>query len=148
MLKGFRDFLFRGNIVDLAVAVVIGTAFTAIVTAVVSDLINPLIAVLFDADRLENAWTVAIPKVSGGTAELVLGGVLAAVLNFLIVAAVVYFALVLPTNALLKNAFRRQQEAPARPKDTPPTELDLLVQIRDLLQDRPVADDARALRVE
>ncbi len=137
-MKGFRDFVLRGNVVDLAVAVVIGTAFTAIVTALVSGLINPLIAVLFNANSLDKALVVAIPTFSGGSAKLLFGAVLGAVINFLIVAAVVYFALVLPINRLQRIAFERQKaDTQATPADTPPTEAELLIQIRDLLAGRP-----------
>ncbi|WP_375387715.1 large conductance mechanosensitive channel protein MscL [uncultured Amnibacterium sp.] len=141
-MKGFKAFILRGNVIDLAVAVVIGTAFTAIVTAVVTGLINPLIAVLFNASSLQKALVVPLPTVGGQTSDLLFGSVLAALINFVIVAAVVYFVLVMPTNYLLKRAFRKQQEAPAAPRETPPTELDLLTQIRDLLQGgRPVGDE-------
>ncbi len=69
-------------------------------------------------------------------------------INFILIAAVVYFVFVLPVNAFLKRAFQRQQTEPAAAEPAPPTELDLLVQIRDLLKDRPVADDARSLHVD
>jgi large conductance mechanosensitive channel len=137
-VKGFRDFVLRGNVVDLAVAVVIGTAFTAIVTVVVTGLINPLIAVLFNANSLDKALVVAIPTLSGGSAKLLFGAVLGAIINFLIVAAVVYFVLVLPINRLKRVAFQRQKaDAQATPAGAPPTETELLIQIRDLLAGRP-----------
>jgi large conductance mechanosensitive channel len=137
-MKGFRDFVLRGNVVDLAVAVVIGTAFTAIVTVLVTGLINPLIAVLFNANSLDKALVVAIPTLSGGSAKLLFGAVLGAVINFLIVAAVVYFVLVLPINRLKRIAYERQKaDEQATPADTPPTETELLIQIRDLLAGRP-----------
>jgi len=134
-MKGFREFLLRGNVIDLAVAVVIGAAFTAIVSAIVSAVINPAIGALFNASSLEKAWVVTIPGIGGDDAELRFGAVLAAVIQFVIVAAVVYFALVLPVNRLKKIAFDRlknQDEKP--PADTPPTDVEVLLEIRDLLR--------------
>lgn len=146
-MKGFREFILRGNVIDLAVAVVIGTAFTAIVTSIVTNVITPLIGALFDAKDLSDALVLRIPTLSG--ADLRFGAVLAALINFLIVAAVVYFALVLPVNALLKRAFQRQQAEPAPAAPAPPTELDLLTQIRDLLQQQDGGvDRVRALHTD
>jgi len=132
MLKGFRDFISRGNVIDLAVAVVIGTAFTAIVTAIVDGLINPLIGAIFDASSLSTALVVPIPTVSGGTAPLAFGAIVAAIINFVAVAAVVYFALVLPMNKLKERAEARRK-AGAPEEEVAPTEAELLTQIRDLL---------------
>lgn len=138
MLKGFKEFILRGNVIDLAVAVVIGAAFTAIVTVIVSAVINPLIGAVFNASSLDTALQVDIPTVSGDPAVLSFGAVIGAIINFIIVAAVVYFALVLPVNHLKKVAFDRQkQEEDATPADVPPTETELLIQIRDLLAGRP-----------
>ena len=134
-MKGFREFLLRGNVIDLAVAVVIGAAFTAIVTAIVTNIINPLIGAVFNASALNKSLVVAIPTASGGHAKLLFGAVLGAAINFIIVAAVVYFALVLPVNHLIKASFARlkkEQEQP--PKDVPPTDVELLIEIRDLLR--------------
>jgi len=134
VLRGFREFILRGNVIDLAVAVVIGTAFTAIVTAIVSNIITPLIGALFNASSLEGALIAHIPTTSGGTADILFGAALAAILNFLIVAAVVYFAIVLPVNHFSKVAFAKQQAAPgATPEKLPPTTEELLGEIRDLL---------------
>jgi len=146
MLKGFKDFILRGNVIDLAVAVVIGAAFTAIVTAIVDSIINPLIGALFNAESLSTALPLTIPTVSGGTATLAFGAAIAAVINFLIVAAVVYFALVVPVNHLSKMAFLRQKEdETATPADTPPTQEELLIQIRDLLAGRPSPEGDHSL---
>jgi large conductance mechanosensitive channel len=137
-VKGFKEFILRGNVIDLAVAVVIGAAFTAIVTALVTNLINPLIGAVFNASSLNEAFKVDIPTATGKPATLFFGAVLAALINFLIVAAVVYFALVLPVNHLKKVAFAKQKAAEeATPKDVPPTEAELLIEIRDLLAGRP-----------
>lgn len=143
-MKGFREFILRGNVIDLAVAVVIGAAFTAIVGSLVTNIFTPIIGALFDAKDLSTALIVTIPTTTGGTADIKFGAFIAAVINFIIVAAVVYFVFVRPINALLKRAF----QAPAQPaSDTPapPTELDLLAQIRDLLEGQQPVGDKRIL---
>ncbi|HEU4808229.1 MAG TPA: large conductance mechanosensitive channel protein MscL [Homoserinimonas sp.] len=132
MLKGFKEFIMRGNVIDLAVAFVVGVAFTAVVNALVEQLINPLIGALFSADNLKNTLIVEIPTLSGGTAELSFGAVIAAVIQFLLVAAAVYFALVMPMNYLKRRA-EAKRAAGASEEEVPPTELDLLAEIRDLL---------------
>jgi large conductance mechanosensitive channel len=131
MLKGFKDFLSRGNVIDLAVAVVIGTAFTALVTAVVAGVINPLISAVFNANSLDKALKVAIPTVGGGHSTLLFGSVIGAVVNFVIIAAVVYFAFVVPLQYLQNR--RAAAAEPAEGAPTGPSETELLVQIRDLL---------------
>jgi large conductance mechanosensitive channel len=138
-VKGFREFILRGNVIDLAVAVVIGAAFTAIVNSLVTNIFNPAIGALFQASSLDALWVVRIASLSGGEpAEIRFGAVVGAILQFLIIAAVVYFVLVLPINHLRKTAFARQQEAEeASPADVPPTETELLIEIRDLLAGRP-----------
>ena len=99
-MKGFRDFILRGNVIDLAVAVVIGAAFTAIVNSVVNAVINPAIGALFRADSLDTALGWTIPTTDGGETTMYFGAVIGAAINFLIVAAVVYFVLVMPVNRL------------------------------------------------
>jgi len=89
-VKGFRDFITRGNMIDLAVAVVIGTAFTAIVTAIVKDFITPLIGAIWGKKSFENLTF----SIHGSTFDY--GDLINAVLSFLIVAAVVYFLIVAP----------------------------------------------------
>ncbi|WIE64446.1 large conductance mechanosensitive channel protein MscL [Curtobacterium sp. MCLR17_036] len=134
-MKGFKEFLLRGNVIDLAVAVVIGAAFTAIVTAIVNSLINPLIGAVFNASSLDKALIVDIPTVSGGNAQILFGAIIGAALNFLIVAAVVYFALVVPVNHLKKVAFERvKNDEQQTPQDVPPTDVEVLLEIRDLLR--------------
>jgi large conductance mechanosensitive channel len=105
MLKGFRDFILRGNVVDLAVAVVIGVAFSAIVNALVTDIINPLIAAIVQKPD----FSALILTVHGG--KIKYGDFLNAVISFLLIAGTVYFFIVLPINALLKK-FRPAQAAP------------------------------------
>lgn len=138
MLKGFKEFVMRGNVIDLAVAVVIGAAFTAIVNALVEGLLNPLLGALFSADDLKNAWIVEIPSLSGGEpAQLLFGAIVAAVIQFLLVAAAVYFALVLPMNRM-RERMEARRAAGAGDDVAPPDELQLLTEIRDLLA-RPAA---------
>ncbi|MEO6115703.1 MAG: large conductance mechanosensitive channel protein MscL [Pseudolysinimonas sp.] len=132
MLKGFREFILRGNVIDLAVAVVIGTAFTAIVSGLVTGIFNPVIALIFNSGELAKAGIELRP--AEGTAPAVFlswGLVISAVIQFLLVAIVVYFALIVPMNYVKKLQARRagvQEEAPAGPTDT-----ELLIEIRDLL---------------
>jgi large conductance mechanosensitive channel len=112
MLKGFRDFILRGNVVDLATAVVIGVAFTAIVNAFVADLINPLIAAIFKKPD----FSALVLNVNGGILKY--GDFLNQVISFLIIAGVVYFLVVLPVNTLLAK-FRHPVVAPPATKPCP-----------------------------
>ncbi|WP_313788377.1 large conductance mechanosensitive channel protein MscL [Subtercola endophyticus] len=130
MIKGFKEFILRGNVIDLAVAVVIGAAFTAIVGAIVNGIFNPLIAAIFDANDLADAFQVQI-----GASTLQFGLVLAAIIQFLLVAVVVYFVFVLPINHLKKVSFFKSKQSPQEEvvAETPPTDLELLTEIRDLL---------------
>lgn len=113
MLKGFRDFILRGNVVDLAVAVILGTAFNAIVTSLVSDVLNPLIAA-----------TIGKPDFSSvvlniGSGHIKVGNFLNATVSFFIVASVVYFAIVLPLNHLMARLKKPAPEAPSSMKTCP-----------------------------
>ena len=132
MLKGFREFILRGNVIDLAVAVVIGAAFTAVVNSIVTNVFNPLIGALFRADSLDTALVLEIPTTDGGVAEVKFGAVIGAILTFVIVAAVVYFVFVMPMNLLKAHAEERRQAGEQKPED-PETELTVLAEIRDLL---------------
>jgi large conductance mechanosensitive channel len=109
-VKGFRDFITRGNLIDLAVAVVIGTAFTAIVTALVADLITPLIGAIW---KTNNFATLTF-KIHGST--FAVGNLLNAILTFAIIAAVVYFLVVAPMTRFLTW---RQRNAEATTRDCP-----------------------------
>jgi large conductance mechanosensitive channel len=97
MLKGFRDFLLRGNVMDLAVAVIIGAAFTAIVTALTASIINPLLGAVIGKPNFD----YLILHIHGG--EVKYGTFITALINFVLIAGVVYFFLVLPTQYLLKK---------------------------------------------
>lgn len=96
VLKGFRDFITKGNVIDLAVAVVIGAAFIAVVNAVVEGLITPLIAAIFGEPDLNEVGTFTI-----NGAHFSIGLILTAMINFLLVAAAVYFVLIAPMNAFV-----------------------------------------------
>ena len=130
MLQGFKEFIMRGNVIDLAVAVVIGGAFTAIVTAFSDNLINPLIAALGGNDMSGLGFHVT----SGNDATFLdFGAVLTAAINFLLIAAVVYFVIVAPMNkineiAAAKRGIKQDEEEPQ------PTDVELLTEIRDLLR--------------
>jgi large conductance mechanosensitive channel len=113
MLKGFRDFILRGNVVDLAVAVILGAAFNAIVTSLVGDVLNPLIAATFGKPDFSGV----ILHVGGGAIKA--GNFLNAAVAFLIVAGVVYFAIVLPTNALLARIKKPETQAAPATKPCP-----------------------------
>jgi large conductance mechanosensitive channel len=106
-VKGFRNFISRGNLIDLAVAVVIGTAFTAVVTAIVADLITPLIVAIAGKQDYSK-WTF---KLHGST--FFLGSFVSALLSFLIIAAVVYFLIVAPM-AKVTARFQRNVEVTTR----------------------------------
>jgi large conductance mechanosensitive channel len=133
MINGFKEFIMRGNVIDLAVAVVIGTAFTAVVTAIVTNIFNPLIAAMFNAETLAKALPIALGS-GENPPTIMLGAVIAAIINFLLIAAVVYFVFVLPLNKLKESQDRRRNAGiPAAVVVDPTTELDLLTEIRDLL---------------
>ena len=121
MLKGFKDFLLRGNVVDLAVAVVVGAAFTAIVTAFTTNIINPLVAALGGS----NEYGFGFQITSSPESFVNIGAVITAIINFVIIAAVVYFVLILPVNTA-KKRFVSQPEKEL-------SDVDVLVQIRDIL---------------
>jgi large conductance mechanosensitive channel len=107
MLKGFKQFIFRGNVLDLAVAVVIGAAFGKIVTALVEDLLNPLIAAAVgkpDFSALKFTLNNSIFKI---------GDFLNALVSFVLIAAAVYFFVIVPVNRIMARL--RKGEAPADP---------------------------------
>ena len=106
-MKGFRTFLARGNVIDLAVAVVIGTAFTAVVAAVVADLITPLVAAIAGKPNF------ATLKFTVNHSTFLYGSFLNALLSFLIVAAVVYYLIVAPM-AKITARFQRNVEVTTR----------------------------------
>jgi len=125
MLKEFRDFILRGNVVDLAIAVVIGAAFGAVVSALVADLITPLIAAIGGKPD----FSALQFTINGSTFRY--GHFLNAVIAFVILAAVIFFLVVKPLNALLE----RRRRAPEAEADavTLSDEASLLTEIRDLI---------------
>jgi len=129
VIKGFKDFLLRGNVIDLAVAVVIGAAFATIVSAFTDKIIQPLINAITPADNPGLGFTIVAGK---GTTYVDIAALIAAALNFVIVAAVVYFVIVVPLNRLEQRRARKQE--PADPAE--PTDVALLAEIRDLLRDQ------------
>ena len=112
MLKGFRDFVLRGNVVDLAVAVVIGAAFGAVVNSLVSDLINPAIAAIVHKPN----FSYLVWQVNGG--KITYGNFINAIIQFLIIAAAIYFLVVMPLQALLKK-FNPAKAEPPKTKPCP-----------------------------
>lgn len=135
MLKGFRDFILRGNVVELATAVIVGAAFTAIVEAISTKLIQPLLAVAGPPDMEGLGFEI----IEGNKATFMdFGAVITAAINFIIVAAIVYFVIIVPMNKLnnLRNTGELEDE------DVPPTQEELLAEIRDLLAGRSLAGDA------
>jgi large conductance mechanosensitive channel len=140
VLAGFKAFLMRGNVIDLAVAVVIGAAFTNIVSAVVKGVINPVVGAFGTQDLakysscLQAHCTVDKSGVTHGI-QIMWGTVLSSTLNFLITAAVVYFLMVLPMSRFLARRARMmaaKEEVPVS-EVVEASELDVLKEIRDTL---------------
>ena len=127
MLKGFKDFLMRGNVVDLAVAVAVGAAFSSVVKGFLDGLLNPLIAAVVGATNISGFGRFTINH-----ATFSLGLFLQAVLNFVLVAATIYFVIIVPMNRL---AARRKHGVEPEPK-APSEEILLLTEIRDELRVR------------
>jgi large conductance mechanosensitive channel len=123
MLKGFRDFLMRGNVIDLAVAVVIGAAFTALVTAVVEGLLTPLIGAIGGVKDFSGATFT----LNGSVFRY--GTVINAIITFLLIAAAIYFFVIYPLKLIQDRRQRGDSPAP-----TPSEEIVLLTEIRDLLR--------------
>lgn len=138
MIQGFKEFILRGNVIDLAVAVVIGAAFTAVVNAIVSSVINPLIEVFYVANE-NGEFGPSITGIYGQTVTFPLGSLLSAVISFLAVALVVYFVFVFPMNRWKARAAARAGVVEQSEEPKLPTEQELLVQIRDLLERQPRA---------
>jgi large conductance mechanosensitive channel len=130
MLKGFKAFLTRGNVIDLAVAFVMGAAFTAVVQALVKDLLTPFIAALVGKPNFGNLSF----EIHHSTFNY--GDFLNSLVSFLLVGSAIYFFIVLPLNKLAERR-RRHLGLPPEP-EAKPTEVEVLTQIRDLLsQQRP-----------
>lgn len=130
MLKGFRDFISRGNVVDLAVGVIIGGAFTPIVTAVSDKFLMAIIAGIVGKPNFDNVLEFHV-----GGSLVQPGAIISAVVNFLIVAAALYFAVVVPMNKLreFQEAHKAKPEAEEAAPEVP-ADVVLLTEIRDLLE--------------
>jgi len=126
MIKGFREFLMRGNVVDLAVAVVIGTAFGKVINALVVGFINPIVAAIFGKPDLTSVGNFTI-----GKGEFHLGLILTELLSFFFVALAIYFFVVVPMNKLNERRARNAEVV-----EVGPTEVELLTEIRDSLRTR------------
>jgi large conductance mechanosensitive channel len=105
MIREFRDFVLRGNVIDLAVGIVIGAAFTAIVNSLVADLLTPIIGILFAADFSSLSVTV-------NESTITYGNFLNALISFLLVAAALFFFVVKPMNVLVRRRQAVEPEAP------------------------------------
>jgi large conductance mechanosensitive channel len=143
MLKEFRAFIAKGNVMDMAVGIIIGAAFTAIVSSLVGDLINPIIGLFTGGLDFTNNYAVLAGEVpagasleaarEAGASVFAYGSFIMAVINFLIIAFVV-FMLVRYVNKIKDAAIKKEAAAPAAPAG--PSEIDLLVEIRDSLKAR------------
>ncbi len=134
MIKGFKEFILRGNVIDLAVAVVIGAAFSAVVNAIVSAIITPLIEVFYKPNDTGEVGPT-ITGIYGQQVVFPLGGLLTAIISFFAVAIVVYLVFVYPMNRWKAIAAARAGvDKAATEEPALPTEQELLVQIRDLLE--------------
>jgi large conductance mechanosensitive channel len=124
MLSGFKAFILRGNVIDLAVAVIIGAAFTGVVDSVVKGLVDPLLGALVGKPNFDDALNIG---------PLRLGLIITAGINFFLKAGVIYFFIVVPTRKLM-DAAKREPQPPAAPS----AQEQLLAEIRDLLKARNV----------
>ena len=124
MLKGFKEFISRGNVVELAVGVIIGAAFKNIVDALVDGIINPLIAAVIGKPDFSDAFILTL----NGT-DVKFGVLITAVINFLLMAFAIYFCIVVPMNALNARRKKAKDDAPKEISD----EVKLLTEIRDAL---------------
>lgn len=126
-LKEFRQFIARGNVMDMAIGVIIGGAFSGIITSLIDDILNPILGMFSgDGTALAASLTIRLP----GSSEIMLGSFINAVLNFLVMAFVV-FCLVKGLNKL----HHKKEEAPPAPPE-PSNEEKLLSEIRDLLKEQ------------
>lgn len=122
MIQGFKDFIARGNALEMAVGIVIGAAFGAVVEAITDKVLNPLIGAIFGQPDLDR---IVVISTRGG--EILPGAILTALINFLLVAAAVYFLVVVPVNKLASMRAKEEEEVEVS------DEAALLTEIRDLL---------------
>lgn len=124
MIQGFKEFITRGNVIDLAVGLIVGSAFTAVVNALVENVLMPAIAAVFGAPNFDN-WLAF--------GDIKIGMFITAVVNFLLVAAALYFCIVLPINKMNERRARRLGTEEIDEEDP---QVVLLKEIRDALQAR------------
>ncbi|MGF9662672.1 large conductance mechanosensitive channel protein MscL [Arthrobacter crystallopoietes] len=127
MLKGFRDFVMKGNVIDLATAVIIGTAFSAVVNALVKNVLMPFIAGLVGSPNFDD---FAVWNFNGNLVQF--GVLLTAIVNFLLIAASVYFVIIVPMNHIIERRNRVLGITPGQEAVDP--QIALLTEIRDSLR--------------
>lgn len=125
MISEFRDFVARGNMIDIAVGFIMGAAFTAVITSLVENVLSPIVAIPFGEPNFDAViWTI-------NDSDILIGTFLTALVGFLLVAAAVFLFIVKPY-----NTYRSRTEAEAEESKSGPTEIDLLTEIRDSLANR------------
>lgn len=122
MIKGFRDFLLRGNVIDLSVAIVIGAAFTSLVNAFVHSFLTPLVGLVSGGGKFAGQFEI-------NKQHFTWGAFLSQLIAFVLTAAVVYFVVVIPMRKLMERRARGEEPGPVAP-----TQVELLAEIRDLLR--------------
>jgi large conductance mechanosensitive channel len=136
VLKGFKEFILRGNVVDLAIAVVIGGAFGAVVSAFVGKIITPVINSIPGSNSQGFGFSIRhgakFNGKTGNTTFVDISGIINAIIVFIITAAVVYFVFVVPMNKLNERRLRGKEQEPEKKAE----DVLLLEEIRDLLRDR------------
>ena len=124
MLKGFKEFIARGNVVEMAVGIIIGGAFKDIVDKLVTNILNPAIGAIFGQPDFSKSFILHI-----GDSQILFGALLTAIINFLLIAFAVYFFIVVPMNYFAKMRKKDEDEAPKEVSE----EVQLLTEIRDAL---------------
>lgn len=130
MFKGFKDFVFRGNIIELAIAVVIGGAFTALVGSFTTAIIQPVLASIGGVNADGLGFKI-LGSDGPATSFVNIGAVITAAITFAITAAVIYFVFIIPMKTITEH-----RKKGMKPVDAAPTDNELLLQIRDLLKAR------------
>lgn len=130
MLKGFRDFILKGNVVDLAVAVVIGAAFGAVVNSLVENILMPLTSALVGAPNFD-----AFGKITINNNDILFGSFLTVLVNFILIAAAIYFVVVVPMNHIIAKRHSKLGMKEAEPAVD--LQVELLMEIRDALTATP-----------
>lgn len=124
MLKGFKEFIARGNVVEMAVGIIIGNAFKDIVDSLVNNIINPAIGAIFGKQDFTGSFVLHI-----GDSSIMFGALLTSIINFLLIAFAMYFFIIVPMNYFAKMRKKDEDEAPKEVSE----EVQLLTEIRDAL---------------